>query len=148
MTPGPKAKFGALLLVVSFVFFSALLYGGAKLVEEGPAAAEESGDEGPTTPGGPVSVTVVAKALAFDKRTINASPGARVTVILDNQDAGVLHNIAFYTNRSASQVIFRGVTFPGIAQRTESFDSPNSPGSYFFRCDVHPDTMTGTFAVR
>ena len=28
------------------------------------------------------------------------------------------------------------------------FDAPERPGNYFFRCDVHPDTMTGTFRVQ
>jgi hypothetical protein len=60
----------------------------------------------------------------------------------------VIHNLAFYTSKSASQVIHKGEPFPGIASRDETFTAPSTPGSYFFRCDVHPDTMTGTFLVR
>jgi plastocyanin len=163
---GLNAKLGALMLVVSFLFFGALLYAGVSLIDEAPASGEEAteappsspgagADSGAAAPGGgaaapgaPVAVTIAAKSLAFDKRTIEAAPGSQVTVTFDNQDAGVLHNVAFYTNRAASRAIFVGELFPGVAQKIESFSAPSAAGNYFFRCDAHPDAMTGTFAIR
>jgi plastocyanin len=71
-----------------------------------------------------------------------------VTVTLDNQDAGVLHNVAFYTDRSASSAIHVGELITGVATEDVVFTAPSTPGSYFFRCDVHPDTMTGAFNVQ
>lgn len=138
--------------LVVFLFF-ALVGGGvmlalAPLVDSDSAASEAVDDGGSTTPGGPVRVALRAASLAFDKRTIAASPGVDVTVVLDNQDAGVLHNVAFYTNRSAATKIFVGELFAGPGTRTETFKSPSSPGNYFFRCDAHPDQMTGTFVVK
>jgi len=35
----------------------------------------------------------------------------------------------------------------GPRQVEYGFVAPTAPGNYFFRCDVHPDQMTGTFVV-
>ena len=149
---GNNVKFGMPLLLVSFVVFSLALYGGSKIVEESkpPAAAtEEAGsDTGPSTPGGPVEVTIVAKDIKFDKRSITASAGSDVTVNFNNQDAGVQHNLAFYSNKAAAQTFFKGELFAGPATKTEKFTAPTTAGTYFFRCDVHPDTMNGSFIVK
>jgi plastocyanin len=34
-----------------------------------------------------------------------------------------------------------------VSTTTYTFEAPD-PGEYFFRCDVHPVDMTGTFVVR
>jgi plastocyanin len=112
---------------------------GTLTVTEGPPAAEGAG-----APGGPVTVT--ARGIAFDTRTITVSPG-RVTIRFDNQDANIPHNIAVYTDESATRSLFVGEVFPGPAVREYTFEVPE-PGTYFFRCDVHPTQMTGTFVVR
>jgi plastocyanin len=136
------------LLVFGFVGGAAML-ALAPLVDSSEAPVEEAaGGGGATTPGGPVNVTVVARNLSFDKRTINASPGADMTVVLDNQDSGVLHNIAFYTNRSAATKIYVGELTAGPGKLTEKFKAPATAGNYFFRCDAHPDQMTGSFVVK
>ena len=147
---GKNVKLGSLLVVVSFAVFSLALYGGAKLVEEKqpvPTPTEEA-DTTPFTPGGPVEVRIVAKDIKFDKRTITVPAGAFVTVIFDNRDAGVLHNVAFYKSKKATEAIYVGETFPGPEVMTSKFTAPSTAGSNFFRCDVHPDTMTGTFVVK
>ncbi len=149
---GPNMKHGPLLMVFVFILSSLALYGGAKLVEEErPAAANGAVDNGDVTPGGPVEVAIVARNLLFDKRSISASPGVEVTVTFDNQDAGVLHNIDFYTDQSAAERLFTDPSkmeiFPGADQRQLKFTAPTIPGNYFFKCDVHPDTMTGAFSV-
>ena len=56
--------------------------------------------------------------------------------------------VSFYTNRSASTKIYVGATTTGIASTNDSFKAPSSPGNYFFRCDAHPDQMTGSFVVK
>jgi plastocyanin len=145
LKPGVNLKFGLPLMLGAFVVSFLVLLGGAMLVdEEGTAAG--GGDEVPE--GGPAVVTIVAQNLRWDRDTITANAGLDVTVTMDNRDAGVLHNIAFYTNRSASQKIFGSEIVAGPAMQTSTFPAPASPGNYFFRCDVHPDTMTGTFVVR
>ena len=149
MQLGPNFKFGTLLLIVAFAVSAVALYGGSQLVDEDKVSAEAGGGEvGGPGGGGPVSVHIVAKNLLFDKRTISAGSGAQITVTLDNQDAGVLHNIAFYTNRSATTKIAGTNPVAGPLVEEIKFPAPSAPGNYFFRCDVHPDTMTGTLTVR
>jgi plastocyanin len=145
--PGINLTVGVLLLVVSFGISAPALWGAAQLVKEDEVAEAGGGGGGGAT-GGPVAVTLVAQNLSFDLSSIAASAGVEVTVTLDNQDAGVLHNVAFYTNPSASSAIFVGDLLTGPATEDVVFNSPATPGSYFFRCDVHPDTMTGAFVVQ
>jgi plastocyanin len=144
-------KLGPPLFVVAFAVSALGLYGGAKLVhvDEAASADDEQDVTNGGQPGGSVSVRIVAKDLKFDRRTINASPGAPVTVTFDNQDPGVPHNVAFYTNRSAAATdkIFAGQLITGPSTVEERFTAPDSPGNYYFRCDAHTD-MNGTFSVR
>jgi len=63
-------------------------------------------------------------------------------------DAGVPHNFAVYTDSSSTTPIFKGPIVTGPTTTTYTFTAPSTPGSYFFRCDVHPTTMTGTFVVQ
>jgi plastocyanin len=42
--------------------------------------------------------------------------------------------------------VFVGEVFSGAASRIYIFDAPD-PGTYYFRCDVHPQVMTGTAVV-
>jgi plastocyanin len=57
-------------------------------------------------------------------------------------------NAAFYTNNRATQSIFVGELITGVTSATATFKAPTTGGNYYFRCDVHPDTMNGTFSVR
>lgn len=146
MKPGINMTLGAVLFLVAFGISAPVLYGAAQLVKtEDSGGGAAAGGGGAT--GGPATVNIVAQNLVFNLRTITVSAGVEVTVVLDNRDAGVPHNISFYTNRSASSAIFKGALISGPTTSTEKFTSPSSPGSYFFRCDVHPDTMTGTLTV-
>jgi plastocyanin len=149
LKPGINLKLGVPLLVIAFVVSSLALYGGAQLVKQDEASADAVSDGpsgGPVGPG-PVSVTIVAQNLAFDLSTLTANAGSEFNVTLDNQDSGVLHNVAFYTDRSLAQPISVGELITGPATEMITFSAP-VPGTYFFRCDVHPDTMTGAFIVQ
>ena len=148
MRPGKNLIVGTLLFLFAFGAGSALLFAGAKLVErEEPVEAAIEDDAG-GVPGGPATIRLIAKDLKFDKRSVSASPGGEVTVMFDNQDAGVPHNVAFYTNNRATQSIFVGQLITGPTSAAATFRAPSAPGNYYFRCDVHPDTMNGTFSVR
>lgn len=95
-------------------------------------------------------VTIVAKNVLFDLDEIRVKAGSQVKLTVDNQDAGVPHNWALYESEDAAKsgaaplVATEIETGPVVQELT--FPAPE-PGVYFFRCDVHPTTMVGTFVV-
>lgn len=101
-----------------------------------------------TTPaaGGTVQLTLTARNIAFDESTITVPAGSRIVMTFNNMDATV-HNFALYTDLHATTPIFVGDFITGPRTVTYTFTAPSTPGNYFFRCDVHPETMTGTFTV-
>jgi glucose/arabinose dehydrogenase/plastocyanin len=94
-----------------------------------------------------VPVTLTAKNIAFDTTKITVPAGSTVVMTFINNDAGVPHNFALYTDNSATNKIFAGDIVTGVKTVTYTFTAPAKPGNYFFRCDVHPEMMTGTFVV-
>jgi hypothetical protein len=112
-----------------------------------PPAVQGGGEEGLEDAGAKTEFRLVAKNNSFESRRLVAVADSEITLKLANEDAGVPHNFAVYKSRDARDVIFRGEIVMGIAEEQYTFTAP-SPGSYFFRCDAHPDTMTGTFVTR
>lgn len=100
----------------------------------------------PPSDGQAVTVNISALNYRFDTNNITVPAGANVTMIFDNKEA-VPHNVAIYTSPAATDVIFKGEVITGPQTITYNFTAPTTPGNYFFRCDVHPTVMTGTFTV-
>lgn len=98
------------------------------------------------TPGQNVTINLIAQNISFDKSTITVPAGASVTINFDNKDS-IPHNFALYTDSSARTSIFVGQIITSTTT-TYKFTAPTTPGNYFFRCDVHPTSMTGTFVVQ
>jgi plastocyanin len=94
-----------------------------------------------------ITIDLTARNIAFDKSTITVPAGARVTVNFDNQDSGIPHNFAVYESQTIKTIIFQGEVITGPKKIAYIFDAPSKPGTYFFRCDIHPTTMTGQFIV-
>jgi uncharacterized membrane protein/plastocyanin len=68
-----------------------------------------------------------------------------VALSFDNQDGGVPHNVAIYRDDSAAESLFVGDLIDG--PETVTYQVPAlDPGTYFFRCDVHPQ-MNGSVEV-
>ncbi len=112
-----------------------------------PPPASSSGPP-PTVPAGTTGLEITASNIVFDKTTLNAPAGQPLQLTMHNRDAGIPHNVSIYTNRSAAQFIFKGELHTGPGDKVYSIPPISNPGSYFFRCDVHPDTMTGNFVVQ
>ncbi len=101
-----------------------------------------------TSPSGnTVVINLQAKDFAFNKSTITVPAGATVIVHFYNEDSGTYHNFAVYTNSAATTPIFKGDLIQGVSMITYTFTAPTAPGNYWFRCDVHPTIMYGTFTV-
>ena len=105
------------------------------------AAAEPPASAGPVDPNAPV---VVAQNMAFAPNTVTVTAGKAFSLTLDNKD-GAPHNVAIYTDSSASQSVSVGqiVSSSKATQQVPAL----AKGSYFFRCDVHHD-MTGTIVAQ
>jgi plastocyanin len=145
------------LIPMALVFmgvFVGSMHGVDSEAEDFPTPAPRASGGGPggpaaTVPAGTTLIQVTARNLAFIERTLRAPASTQVTVRLNNEDAGVTHNVAFYRSRTATtQPLVDGAVgplFPGPDVRDFSFTTPGR-GNYFYRCDVHPD-MNGTFIV-
>jgi heme/copper-type cytochrome/quinol oxidase subunit 2 len=95
-----------------------------------------------------VTIDLTAQNMAFDKSTITVPAGAGVMINFFNKDNNVPHNFSVYTDSTASKAIFTGKIITGVNSAMYMFQAPTTPGKYFFRCDVHPTTMTGEFIVQ
>ena len=82
----------------------------------------------------------------FDTDCLAAPAGRPFTIAFDNMDPGVPHNVSIYTDSSATTALFTGDLVTGPKAVTYDVGALK-PGTYHFRCDVHPRTMFGTFVV-
>jgi cytochrome c oxidase subunit 2 len=103
--------------------------------------------KGPTCSPQGTEVDETAKNIAFEEDCLAAPANQSFTIKFTNDDAGTPHNIAIFTDESAKKNLFTGDIVTGVTTTTYSVSSLK-PGTYFFRCDVHPDQMTGTFIVK
>lgn len=93
----------------------------------------------------PNALTISADDLAFSTAALTAPAGEPFQVVFDNRESAP-HNVAIYRDRSATEAVFVEEPFGG--PRIVTYDVPAlAAGSYFFRCDLHPD-MSGTLTVR
>ena len=106
------------------------------------AAPTES--DAPSAPAAGGTVTVTAKDLKFTAAQLTVPADEAFDLVFDNQD-GAPHNVAIYTDSSASSKVSVGEIFGGPAQKTQAVPAL-AAGTYFFRCDVHPD-MQGTIVA-
>jgi len=127
-----------LLAAASALFLAACGGGGADLV----ADATKVADVAPRS-----SFELIARGDKFNEKVLVANADTEIKISLSNQDGGVLHNFALYTSSNAKENLYRGELFEGKKVVDDTFTSP-AAGVYFFRCDVHPDSMTGTFVTR
>ncbi|HWC31573.1 MAG TPA: cupredoxin domain-containing protein [Actinomycetota bacterium] len=111
-----------------------------------PQAKGETPQEKPTG-GDRVEVEVEAEDFAFEPNTVTVGAGAAIALKFNNRDEGVPHTFTVYETDAAEQEIFDTGNLTGDAEETYRFTAPSESGSYFFRCDVHPE-MTGTFVVQ
>jgi plastocyanin len=135
--------------------------GGTQFAPVGPSPAsrspQASASPSPATtcePSGSTSITVSAPVGAsvngFAQTCLAAPAGKDFSVTFKNDDTGIQHTWSLFTNSSATQRL------GGAASASEAITGPDQKtyqlkalqtGTYFYRCDVHPTVMTGTFVV-
>jgi hypothetical protein len=119
-----------------------------------PSFTPSFGPTGNATCGkdGKIVLTVVAQGLQFNPQCLVAPADKAFTITLDNKDTGTQHDVSIYpspdqlTPDDALLYSLQDPNPPGPS--TVEYPSDALPaGTYFFQCDYHPTTMTGTFAV-
>lgn len=110
----------------------------------GASANPATADPGASTPPSGDAVTVAAKDLKFTATQISVPADKAFDLVFDNQESAP-HNVAIYGESSMSSKISVGEIFSGPAQKTQAVPAL-AAGSYFFRCDVHPD-MQGSIVA-
>ena len=109
------------------------------------ACSTTNADTGaPAAPADPNAPVVVAKDMQFATKDVQVPAGKAFQLSFTNND-GAPHNVAIYTDSSASTNLFRGEIFSS-ATKVEQVPAL-AAGTYFFRCDVHPD-MQGTITAK
>lgn len=89
-------------------------------------------------------ITVVGVNIAFDTDELYA-PAGPVTIVLDNQDGGIPHNIHFFEGTNArGESVAETPLNNGPVEDTLEMDL--EPGEYYYQCDVHPN-MKGILTV-
>src|SRR3972149_11778864 len=98
--------------------------------------------------GGTTELELVAEFTSYDPTELTAPAGADVTIVFDNDDPDVQHNFSLFESEDAlDNSIFEGEIITGVETTEYVFTAPEEPGTYFYRCDVHPTEMTGDFIV-
>ena len=99
--------------------------------------------EGTCAPSSDAAATICAfDDQGFSSDRLAVPSGEVFTLAFENADDGVPHNVAIYTDDSAAEPLFVGDLVDG--PQTVTYEVPAlDPGSYYFRCDVHPQ-MNGT----
>jgi plastocyanin len=110
---------------------------------EQPSPTEEPSPESPPAEPSGGAVAIAAEDIAFDVADLSLPARGEVVIAFDNRDQGVPHNVSLYTD--AGEPVFQGEIITGPATMEYRFPAP-APGSYQFRCDVHPQ-MQGTATV-
>ena len=107
------------------------------------AACSGGGSAASVAPPPDADVVVTAEDMEFDTSTITLSAGEETTMFFRNLD-GQPHNVAIYTDDSASDPLWVGETITDDVI-TETIPALEA-GEYFFRCDLHP-SMAGVVVV-
>jgi plastocyanin len=123
------------------------------VLPSGPPSAPPQTPPSPAAPACAPSGTalqIAAQGVAFDKACLAAPADTAFTVAFDNRDAGVPHNLEIFSDPSATRRL-GGATDASdfvTGPKQVTYRVPALPaGEYFFRCDLHPAQMHGTFVV-
>lgn len=88
--------------------------------------------------------------IQFDMEELAIPANEDATITADNTDDGILHNFAVYNSGDEAEGGEGAIaaTEECTAPCTDSVTLNLPPGEYFFRCDFHPQQMTGTLVVQ
>jgi plastocyanin len=115
----------------------------------GGPGASPGASGAPGAPGAPPgALTVVAKNIEYEQKTLEVDAGKPFTIFFDNQDpASVTHDIDLHS-ADGSQLLKDQTPIPGGTSQAYQYDALQ-PGTYQYICSVHSiPAMTGTLTVK
>jgi plastocyanin len=158
--PVVEAVVGFFIVVIIVTFigaFSATGSGADEAASVSPTARETPRDGGTPSPdgdgAGPIAVTMTDNS--FDPKEITVSAGSPVTFDITN-DGGAIHNMHIAgPDGDYTEDFCEGGADPcsdpnrvrGGETATLTWEVPGSPGEVDFRCDFHPQQMTGKITI-
>jgi len=92
----------------------------------------------------PQSLTISARDVKFVPSQLVATTQSTIAVLFINEDAGVAHDIVVYG--PAGGLVTQSQIITGPSQTQVTFAAA-TPGDYFFKCSLHPWTMTGSISI-
>lgn len=98
----------------------------------------------PVTTGNNVALT--AQNTSWNTACIAINSGAPLSLTITNDDLGIDHNFAVYDSPKRKTQFFETPKVPGVATNTYQLEAL-PPGTYYFQCNVHGPSMSGTFIV-
>jgi plastocyanin len=104
----------------------------------------------PQGPGVAIEAPPGAVTEGFTTDCLAVPVGEPYTIDFNNQDPGQPHNVNVYTDDSATESLLMPPLegqIIGPDSITYEGDPIDEEGEYFFQCDFHAATMTGTFVV-
>jgi plastocyanin len=105
-----------------------------------PAASGAS----PAASGATADVTISALNIAFEQASVDAPAGKAFSLLFDNKDASVPHDV--WIKDASGTVVFQGAIITGPGQTTYNVPAL-AAGTYTFTCSVHAN-MTGTLVAK
>jgi cytochrome c oxidase subunit 2 len=112
-----------------------------KIDEAAKASAQPSGSVPPPA----ATINLAAANLKFTTTGLDAPADKPFAIEFDNQDAGVIHDVAIQDSSGA--LVFNGKDVTGPAKATDNVP-PLKAGTYTFICTFHPVQMTGSLTVK
>jgi plastocyanin len=148
----------AFLVVMTGVTFAGAFSatGGASEVDDAVTASATPratpSDGGTPSPGGPIAI--VMRNTRFDPDEITVQAGTTATFEMTNEDSAI-HNMHIAGPDGYTEDFCEGGADPcsdpnrikGGETATLTWEVPDSPGEVDFKCDFHPQEMTGTLTI-
>jgi cytochrome c oxidase subunit 2 len=113
-----------------------------KIQEAAQASASPPAGSAP-----PPAATLNLKAqnLKFDQPTLEAPADKPFAIAFDNEDQGVMHDVAIQD--ASGTLVFNGQDVTGVNKTTDNVPALKA-GTYKFICTFHPVQMTGELTVK
>jgi plastocyanin len=93
------------------------------------------------------AIIVVAENTSFSVERIEVRAGATTTISLENRDA-VPHTLTVYVGESATGDVLADSGQVAGGETGEAVALFGAPGEHAFRCEIHPERMSGTLVAR